>query len=102
MLRETIMISVPGLSVSSLLLQDGDFIPRKTIVTEGSNTFRNKREAKELSLRREMVLSQFNIEHEFLCKTFNYINQIKGEIQAYYSVYIQIVTVIFSVAHSHS
>lgn len=83
MLHETIMISVPGLSVSSLLLQDGDFIRRVTIVSEESNTFRNKREAKKLYFKEGNDSVAVNIEQKFLCKTFDYMEIDKNEVYLY-------------------
>lgn len=85
MLHETIMISVPGLSVSSLLLQDGDFIRRVTIVSEESNTFRNKREAKKLYFKGGNGSVAVNIEQKFLCKTFAYMEIDKDKV---YYIYI--------------
>jgi len=85
MLLETIMISVPNLSVFSLLLQDGDFIQRETIVIEESNTFRNKREAKELYLKREMVLSQLTLKKSSYTRLPIIQKLIEIKMQAYYT-----------------
>lgn len=67
------MISVPGLSVFSLLPQNGDFIRRETIVIEESNMVCNKRKAKELYLKRETVLWQLILNKSF-CTRLNYTN----------------------------
>jgi len=106
MLFETIMISVPDLSVSSLLLQDGDFIQRETIVIEEGNTFHNKREARELYLKREMVLSQLTLKKSS-CTRFPIIQKlIEIEMQAYHTYNISIHSthidsiIVFFIAHS--
>jgi len=90
MLLETIMISVPDLSVSSLLPQDEDFIQRETIVIEENNMFRNKREAKELYLKREMVLSQLTSKKSSCTRLPIIQKLIEIEIQAYCTYNISI------------
>lgn len=61
---------------------------RVTIVTKESNTFRNKREAKELYLKRGNGSVAVNIEQKFLCKTFNYTEINKDKIYCISNVHI--------------